>query len=83
MGFSKLLPIVSSENFKNKTDEKEIKGLINFDKSSRCLLNYGFVEFCKNICTKVFDFKHLQTRNGLLKSGNIIFFTLRISFTFY
>ena len=70
MRFSKLFSIVSSENFKNKIDEtkKETKEFKNDNKRFKGLVNYGFVEFCKNVCTKVLDVKHIQTRNGLLKS---------------
>ena len=69
--------LVSTQNLKNITDIKKnsskvvLEESISSDKTLRDSLNYGFVEFCKHVCTEAFDAKILQTCDGLSMPGKI------------
>ena len=67
--------LVSTQNLKNITDIKKnsskvvLEESISSDKTFIGSLNYGFVEFCKHVCTEAFDAKILQTCDGLSMPG--------------
>ena len=66
---------VSTQKIKNKTGIKRKSSKIVFEesissyKTLRDSLNYGFVEFCKHVCTETLDSKNLQTCDGLSMPG--------------